>query len=519
MDKKILKLKYEEIMKAAKVPDSTDALFDFEQKSIPDTIKSIYIIQFGRVGETIWGIKAIEKLSSIYCNRKIVFVVERNREDLFLKRYPFKVEFWDFECFVKMIRELSDNTLNILVNLGRNNISRICAYYLQEITNCMVIGSTQIKNIIHIYGNDYTIASHLKSCQQINYLHESEILLKKMGVNETFDFKQNESKHYCGGVIAIAAGASNPIRKWGNDKFVDLINRINEQIPATYVILGTNDEVQEFRKQSSKLKMVNCEYTNRKSLLEQINILKACDLLICNDSGWMHIAETLDIMTICISGPTNPYVTGCYFSEGISVCADIKCRPCYGIACDSIKCQTFLSVESIYKIVIAWMKSVKPVIGKNIKVVYRKNGHWKEMCSNNKDVQTTVDTILRKVTIHAMCEYTKDYSIDRVNSKLVKDKLCQIANNFRLEKEYLQDFIKYDLSFCKNTEEKSVLFQQLYEWIKGRPFYLFALFELLLVKNGFWNSKTNFSLDFLLKELLERIDFIYDTLWRISDDR
>lgn len=517
MDKNYLKTIYDEIIMASQIPDSTDAYFDFKQQNIPENSDTIYVLQFGRVGETVWGIKAIEKLSEIFSNKKIIFVVEKCREDLFRQKYSFEVEYWDFRCFEKMVNELSTNSQALLVNLGRNNISRISTRYLKDLTDCTVIGAAQLKNRINIYGNDYTIIGQLKSSQRINYIHEAELLLRKVGVNEEFSFQKKETKRYRGGTIAIATGASNPIRKWGIDKFVQLMKLINKKFPAKYVILGKKEENEEFRKCSPDLVDIECEYTDKKSLKEQIDLLKFCDFLICNDSGWMHIAESIDIMTICISGPTNPYITGCYFSEGVSICANIKCRPCYEITCDSLRCETLLSVESVYKIVIAWMKGTVPLIGSDIQVVYRKDGQWDDWCFDDTYAQRTAAYILKKITIQTMCN-NGDHFVSNVNSRLVKEELCQIANNIQNVKDSIEDFIKFDL-LSDDMAGKSILVEQLYEWVECRPYYLFALFEFLLVKNGFWSIEPKFNFEKFLKQFLDKVDGIYKTLRRIVDDR
>lgn len=517
MNTNYMKSIYNKIIKSSQTPDLKNAFFTFVQQEIPNDSNIIYIIQFGRIGETVWGIQAVNKLCEQFRDKRIVFVIQESQKGLFTKEYCFEITYWDFDCFKKMINILTTSHHAIIINLGRNNISRVCSGYLKELTECTVIGATQSEDRITIYGNDYTIVSQLKSSQYINYLHESELLLRKIGLKGKYNFPQAEPKCYKGGMIAIAAGASNPIRLWGINKFVQLIKLINEKAQAHYVVLGNSMEISEFKKYSSSLENVKCEYAENKCLEMQIEILKTCDFLICNDSGWMHIAENINIMTICIAGPTSPYGTGCYFSEGISICADIKCRPCYEIECDSQQCEKELRVESVYKIVHAWMEKKAPLIGANIIVVHRKNGKWDEWCFS-PSIKRITEYVLKRITIYTMCESEKAFQNEKIISQPVKRELNEIANNVQMIKKFIEEFVKYDL-LGAYVAEKIVLVNQIYEQIAMKNQYIYAVFEFLLVKNGFWDTEDRFDIEDFLDQFVHKLDCITKALKETVDDR
>jgi heptosyltransferase II len=80
-------------------------------------------------------------------------------------------------------------------------------------------------------------------------------------------------------------------------------------------------------------------------------VLARCDLLICNDSGPMHMAEALGVPVVAIFGPTQPAWFG-PTDEGSRVVyrPEFWCRPCFDYCVfDQPYCLRTVSVESVFE--------------------------------------------------------------------------------------------------------------------------------------------------------------------------
>ncbi|MGD2278859.1 MAG: glycosyltransferase family 9 protein [Candidatus Omnitrophota bacterium] len=71
---------------------------------------------------------------------------------------------------------------------------------------------------------------------------------------------------------------------------------------------------------------------NGLSLDKYIALLSACDLVLCNDGGPLHIAVALGVNTVSVFGPVDQKVYGPYPLSGknkVITAHEVPCRPCY----------------------------------------------------------------------------------------------------------------------------------------------------------------------------------------------
>ena len=59
--------------------------------------------------------------------------------------------------------------------------------------------------------------------------------------------------------------------------------------------------------------------------------LLSCDILLCNDSGLLHLANALGVKTVSIFGPVDEKVYGPFWKEAPHevITENVPCRPCY----------------------------------------------------------------------------------------------------------------------------------------------------------------------------------------------
>jgi len=85
-------------------------------------------------------------------------------------------------------------------------------------------------------------------------------------------------------------------------------------------------------------------------LRQFMGVLKRCQLLICNDSGPMHIATALGVPVVAIFGPTEPAWFGPLGPNNrVVIQPGFWCRPCFDYCrFDEPYCMRVITVNSVY---------------------------------------------------------------------------------------------------------------------------------------------------------------------------
>ena len=145
-------------------------------------------------------------------------------------------------------------------------------------------------------------------------------------------------------IIGIHPGARSTIRQWGAENFEKLAQRLQAEFPVTLVHFGdpgacepVEDGLQE---RSFCL-----------PLRQFMGVLAQCQLLICNDSGPMHIASALGVPVVAIFGPTQPAWFGPQGKhDRVVIQPGFWCRPCFDYCIfDQPYCLSTISVDSVFK--------------------------------------------------------------------------------------------------------------------------------------------------------------------------
>ncbi len=100
-------------------------------------------------------------------------------------------------------------------------------------------------------------------------------------------------------LVAVHPGARSPIRQWGEGNFVDVVQRLSDRFPVKVLWFQEPGKTPPLPPDERFVSL-------SLPLREFMAVLKKCDLLICNDSGPMHIATSLNVPVVAIFGPGEP---------------------------------------------------------------------------------------------------------------------------------------------------------------------------------------------------------------------
>jgi lipopolysaccharide heptosyltransferase II len=153
--------------------------------------------------------------------------------------------------------------------------------------------------------------------------------------------------------IAIQPGARWLNKHWPVEYFAELVRRLARKFPgARFAILGDGGDkpIGGIISRSEPERCLNlCGQT---SLLEMVEWIRLCGLMITNDTGPMHVAAALGKPLVALFGPTEPRRTGPYGQLQNVLRLDLPCSPCLKSYCTYAKpneCLKALSPAEVFE--------------------------------------------------------------------------------------------------------------------------------------------------------------------------
>ena len=144
------------------------------------------------------------------------------------------------------------------------------------------------------------------------------------------------------------------LRDWPITSWNKLI-RLLEDEKVVFKLITTKNLKKNFKTQNHN---IICP-SNLDELFEYI---KNSDLIITQDSGFMHIARYFKKKVIVLFGPTNPYI----FTGGDEIVirnSTLNCSPCHDgrnfINCNDNICMKSINPEYVYRVVLEVIQSLK----------------------------------------------------------------------------------------------------------------------------------------------------------------
>lgn len=142
-----------------------------------------------------------------------------------------------------------------------------------------------------------------KNYEFIGYIFNKKIepyieYLPQMSTIVTENIVQNE-------YMVISSGGSYYAKKWEKEKFVELINRISQNVDKILLVGGKadardNEWIKENVNSFDSDKIVDC--TGKLDICDTIEMIRSAKYVICNDTCFTHIAAAVGTQCVCISG-------------------------------------------------------------------------------------------------------------------------------------------------------------------------------------------------------------------------
>jgi lipopolysaccharide heptosyltransferase II len=159
-------------------------------------------------------------------------------------------------------------------------------------------------------------------------------------------------------LLALCPGAEyGPAKHWLPERFAEAAAAISTHSLAQWILFGTENDAAIGETIAAALGD-NCVNRIGQTTLEQlIEELRACRLLLTNDTGTMHLAALLGVPVVAIFGSTEPHLTAPLGNRHIILRHHVECSPCFLRKCPiDFRCMKAVSVPEVVDAVLSILK-------------------------------------------------------------------------------------------------------------------------------------------------------------------
>ncbi len=158
--------------------------------------------------------------------------------------------------------------------------------------------------------------------------------------------------------IGLNTGAGDifATKKWTEEGYVQLANRLVERMGAKVLLLGGPAEAARNMAIAAAASHALVQTGADNPLREFAGIVGNCSLMVTGDTLAMHIAIGLRVPVLVVMGPTCHREIELY-GRGAMIVSDFECSPCYLAVCPrEITCMQATPAEAVFNAVAALLK-------------------------------------------------------------------------------------------------------------------------------------------------------------------
>jgi heptosyltransferase-2 len=147
-------------------------------------------------------------------------------------------------------------------------------------------------------------------------------------------------------LIGVHPGARIAVRRWGDERFAEVALGLLRE-PDVHVLWFTEPGSATTAPEHERCHVVALEFR------AFLAVLARCRLLVCNDSGPMHVANLLEVPVVAVFGSTNPVWFGPRGPrDKVVIRTEMWCRPCFDYCIfDQPYCLRLIEADEVFRTV------------------------------------------------------------------------------------------------------------------------------------------------------------------------
>ena len=238
-------------------------------------------------------------------NNKNLNKIIKFEESIFTNKKIFK--------WFKLIKHIKKQNYNLVFVLDRHWIFKLTTKLagIKKRIGFSRLGKENrflTKSVIY-NQKEHDILTYLKLLNDKTKNTKTEIFSSKEDKLFAKEFWKKNKLNKKKVIVICPGGAKNPAQDlskklWSTKKYIRLIEKLKKK-NKIILIGGPSDKIVE-KKILDKTKVLSL--IGFTSIQESAEIMRKANLIICNDSGPMHIASAVNDNIVSLFGPTNPKV-------------------------------------------------------------------------------------------------------------------------------------------------------------------------------------------------------------------
>ena len=129
-------------------------------------------------------------------------------------------------------------------------------------------------------------------------------------------------------IVGIHPFAANQIRAWHEDNFIEVAQELQNRYGAKIIIFGGKRDTALGQYFKGNIFPAPIMAVGTTTLRQTMAILARCNLLLCNDSGIMHLGAAINTPLVALFGPQSPVKFGPWGKKCRVVYKGFPCSPC-----------------------------------------------------------------------------------------------------------------------------------------------------------------------------------------------
>lgn len=309
-----------------------------------DKIKKILIFKLCCLGDMVMLTPVINTLKENFPEAQITVIVcswvesitgyLKNVDSVIINDELYKKKFSErLKGVINIISVLRKQSFDLAFLGHRNSIFGLILW-LSGIKYRLGFSSTKFINYGEAFDeNQHEVFRYLSILNSIGIEPKSaQLELKRKYKRDEIKSKFNiEDGKFLIGIFpfgGINPGTGMNIKRWDLKNYFELAERIGKEYPDALIILFEGSEKDE--------KII--ENINGRNIIKQeisYNLISICNLLICGDTGAMHIAAGFNVSTLSLFGPTDPHLLAPLNTQKDmkvihrNIWKKPECSPCY----------------------------------------------------------------------------------------------------------------------------------------------------------------------------------------------
>ncbi len=148
-------------------------------------------------------------------------------------------------------------------------------------------------------------------------------------------------------------GENGRPREWEVKNYIDLGKRlVNYDENVRILITGATHEEERCKEIERGIGHHVINTAGQYPLDNLVALVQKAKLIVCSNTGMLHIASCVGTKTMGLHGPTNPAKWGSYSKNAVLIQSDKFCSPClylgHDYGCQVPQCMAHISVDDVF---------------------------------------------------------------------------------------------------------------------------------------------------------------------------